>query len=188
MKKIIFVLIPLAFFISCEKDELESNQIVGDWKLANMQLKANLADDGPIEINENLSDLNYIVTFKSDGTYISKIDDKNLEKLDEIDWAEIGLANNKSGTYQIVNDLVTMKYFDEENNQNITNKFVFKKVSNDEFYLSMDRPSYFAMIKEQLAPGASYLASFGITIDQLMKEIEADIKAFDLKITYSKVK
>lgn len=188
MKKLIFVLIPLAFLISCEKDELESNQIVGDWKLANMQLKANLADDGPIEINENLSDLNYIVTFKSDGTYTSKIDDKNLGKLDEIDWAEIGLANNKSGTYQIIKGLVTMKYFDEENNQNITNKFIFKKISIDEFSLSLDRPSYFTMIKDQLAPSASFFASLGITIDQLMKEIETDIKEFDLKITYSKVK
>ncbi len=183
----LFIIILAVFFFGCESENVELNQILGDWQLKSTSVDIDIQAENPVKFDLDLSEFQYILSFKNDGTYTVKIDKGAIDKLKQLNVEIANYSLTSSGTYAI-NDGVFSINSKDTNNKTQKTKFKIAFTSNESFQIEMDKAMYLELIKVELESQKSLLASFGVTVDQVMDQMATDIKKFQYKSVFIKMK
>lgn len=182
----IVVLISVLFF-GCEAEDVELNQILGDWQLQSTSVDINIVDEKPVKFDLDLSEYQSTISFKEDGTFTTKSNEAVLLKLKQQNVEIADYSLTFGGTYTIENGVFTINSKDQ-NNKSQKSKFKITFQADDTFWIEMNKAIYLDMIKVELETQKTLLAAYGLTVDMVIEELSADVLKFDYKTIYKKVK
>jgi hypothetical protein len=175
----ILLLIFSYFLLSCESAEPEINQLLGDWALQTTQINVQIKSEAPLASVVDMSATKYLLSLKEDGTYSIAMDDAAKKKIANLDLEMKGVnLDDIKGTYEIKGNIMLFKSNDSDEKYRIT------FLDTNSFQMEMDRAIYMESLKEQISGQADYFKAYGLTIEEVMKGLSAEIIEYNVKTVY----
>lgn len=182
----LFLVIITFLFFSCEPTDIKIDRLVGEWQLQNSSALIHIKNEVPIDKTIDLSSNKYILNIKSDGTFTIDMDDASRKKIESLSIGFNGTILSLTGTYQLTKDQIEFNYFGPNSTmQNQKFKIFFANRETIEMFI--DREFYLEIIRNQLIPQAEYFKSRGVSIEEIMSEIESEIIAYNARVIYKKI-
>ena len=179
MRKFYFLscLAIIPFLHSCTEGNVSPEaSLEGSWKTQSIEYNMDYTDESPSTGSVDYSSENAVLSFNADGSFTSNVESNELN--------ETGVIPGKKGTYSVNGNELTLNYSQDEYNFQI---FYTYKVENGDLYLSLDKALYIKTLRAQLQAQAELFAFLGLTVDEVITELENSLEIFEVKVKLTKV-